>query len=236
MPSFAKRCTDPEIMDDLLYAGSMMDQTLRELEIINRWLGGNAVTLNALSHTLDNANQRHLEIADLGCGRGDMLRHIKQWADKRKLDVSLTGIDANPYIINAARKNLNDLPVNFRTVNILSEEFEELHYDIIIGTLFYHHFSDAELIAFFSKLRTQCRIGFIINDIHRHPLAYYSIKVLTQLFSRSDMVKYDAPLSVLRAFTRRELENILTLAGFTQYELNWRWAFRWQICVRTTPS
>ena len=45
MPSFANRSTDPEIMDDLLYAGSMMDQTLRELEIINRWLGGNAVTL-----------------------------------------------------------------------------------------------------------------------------------------------------------------------------------------------
>jgi 2-polyprenyl-3-methyl-5-hydroxy-6-metoxy-1,4-benzoquinol methylase len=236
MPSFAKRCTDPEIMDDLLYAGSMMDQTLRELEIINRWLGGNAVTLNALSHTVDNANQRHLEIADLGCGRGDMLRHIKHWADKRKLDVSLTGIDANPYIINAARKNLKDLSVNFRTVNILSEEFEELHYDIVIGTLFYHHFSDAELVAFFSKLRTQCRIGFIINDIHRHPLAYYSIKVLTQLFSRSDMVKYDAPLSVLRAFTRLELENILKHAGFTQYELNWRWAFRWQICVRTMQS
>ena len=220
-------------MDDLLYAGSMMDQTLRELEIINRWLGGNAVTLSALSRTVGETNQRHLEIADLGCGGGDMLRHIKRWADKRKLDVSLTGIDANPYIINAARKNLEDLSVKFRTVNILSEEFEVLHYDIIIGTLFYHHFSDTELIAFFSRLRTRCRIGFIINDIHRHPLAYYSIKVLTQLFSRSDMVKYDAPLSVLRAFTRRELENILKLAGFTDYELNWRWAFRWQICVRT---
>jgi 2-polyprenyl-3-methyl-5-hydroxy-6-metoxy-1,4-benzoquinol methylase len=233
MPSFANRSTDPEIMDDLHYAGSMMDQTLRELEIINRWLGGNAVTISALCKTVGGSNQRRLEIADLGCGRGDMLRHIQHWAKSRKLQVSLTGIDANPYIIEAARHNLRDDTINLQSINILSPEFQALNYDIVIGTLFYHHFTDAELIAFFDRLRKQCRMGFIINDIHRHPLAYYSIKMLTQLFSRSDMVKYDAPLSVLRAFTKSELENILQRAGCTSYTLNWRWAFRWQICVKT---
>ena len=234
MPSFVTRSTEPEIMDDLQYAGTMMDQTLRELEVINRWLGGNAVTLGALSRTVGNTTHQALEIADLGCGRGDMLRHVQHWADKRNLKVSLTGIDANPYIIDAARKNLADMSVNFKAINILSEEFELLHYDVVIGTLFYHHFTDEELVSFFSRLRSQCHIGFIINDIHRHPLAYYSIKMLTQLFSRSDMVKYDAPLSVLRAFTKRELENILARAGCTNYQLRWCWAFRWQICVTTS--
>ena len=55
MPSFTKRSTEPEIMDDLQFAGTMMDQTLRELEIINRWLGGNAVTIDALSRTVGKA-------------------------------------------------------------------------------------------------------------------------------------------------------------------------------------
>ena len=234
MPTFASRSTEPEIMDDLQYAGSMMDQTLKELEVINRWLGGNDVTLGALSQIVEGKSLRRLEIADLGCGRGDMLRHIQRWATRRSVPVTLTGIDANPYITNAARNNLTDITANLQSVNILSKEFATQHYDIVIGTLFYHHFTDAELISFFSKLRGQCRIGFIINDIHRHPLAYYSIKVLTQLFSRSDMVKYDAPLSVLRAFTKRELKNILAQAGCTQYQLRWRWAFRWQICVYTS--
>ena len=234
MPSFANRSTDPEIMDDLNYAGSMMDQTLRELEIINRWLGGNAVTIDALNRIVGSSGKQRLEIADLGCGRGDMLRHIQRWAKRRQLEVSLTGIDANPYIVQAARNNLNDETVSLESVNILSPEFESLHYDVVIGTLFYHHFTDHQLVTFFSKLRKQCRVGFIINDIHRHPLAYYSIKLLTQLFSRSDMVKFDAPLSVLRAFTKSELENILRAAGCTSYNLNWRWAFRWQICVATS--
>jgi 2-polyprenyl-3-methyl-5-hydroxy-6-metoxy-1,4-benzoquinol methylase len=233
MPSFAQRSTAPEIMDDLQYAGSIMDQTLRELEIINRWLGGNAVTLSALRALTKRNQQKHLTIADLGCGRGDMLRHIQRWAHKRDITVALTGIDANPYIIDAARRNLNELPVQLRSINVLSNDFQKLQFDVVIGTLFFHHFSDAELISFFSKLRTQCRLGFIINDIHRHPLAFYAIKVLTQLFSRSSMVKYDAPLSVLRAFTRAELENILRRAGCADYQLKWRWAFRWQIFVKT---
>lgn len=255
MPSFANRSDKPEIMDDLNYAGGMMDQTLRELEIINRWLGGNAVTLSAIGRLLRMApvdrdegatvpsdprnlqgsaargTGRHLEIADLGCGRGDMLRHIFQWAHRRGLNVSLTGIDANPYIIDSAQRNLKDLPVDLKSINIFSGSFKAMTFDVVIGTLFYHHFTDAELVTFFSHLRERCRIGFIINDIHRHPLAYHSIRLLTQMFSRSDMVKYDAPLSVLRAFTRKELEDILDRAGCTRYSVRWRWAFRWQICV-----
>ncbi|MGC3948318.1 MAG: 3-oxoacyl-[acyl-carrier-protein] synthase III C-terminal domain-containing protein [Chryseolinea sp.] len=76
MSSFSTRSTDPEIMDDLKYAGSMMDQTLKELEVINRWLGGNDVTLRALSQIVEGKAHKSLDIADLGCGRGDMLRHI----------------------------------------------------------------------------------------------------------------------------------------------------------------
>lgn len=233
MPSFAHRSGEPEIMDDLQYAGSMMDQTLRELEIINRWLGGNAVTLNALDELVGAAPDKSLDIADLGCGRGDMLRHIQRWAMRRDIAVDLTGIDANPYIINAARRNLGNTPAKLEAIDVLSAEFQNLQFDVVIGTLFYHHFTDEQLIAFFSKLRLQCRKGFIINDIHRHPLAYYSIKLLTTLFSRSSMVKYDAPLSVLRAFKRQELETILLSAGCNHYQMSWRWAFRWQVYVKT---
>jgi 2-polyprenyl-3-methyl-5-hydroxy-6-metoxy-1,4-benzoquinol methylase len=221
-------------MDDLQYAGSIMDQTLRELEVINRWLGGNAVTLSALHALTKSTEHRHLAIADLGCGRGDMLRHIHRWAQHRNIDVTLTGIDANPYIIDAARRNLGQFPADLKSINVLSEEFRRLEFDVVIGTLFYHHFSNTELISFFSTLRTQCRVGFIINDIHRHPLAYYSIKFLTQWFSKSTMVKFDAPLSVLRAFTKPELQSILHQAGCNQYKLKWRWAFRWQIFVKTS--
>jgi hypothetical protein len=45
------------------------------------------------------------------------------------------------------------------------------------------------------------------------------------------MVKYDAPLSVQRAFKRNELELILEKAGIMNYKLRWKWAFRWQLII-----
>jgi hypothetical protein len=67
--------------------------------------------------------------------------------------------------------------------------------------------------------------------LHRHPVAYYSIKALTNLFSGSYLVKNDAPLSVLRAFRKKELQNLLLAAGIKNYSLRWKWAFRWQLIL-----
>ena len=223
-------------MDDLGYAGDLMDKTLRELEIINRWLGGNKVTITALKELLiARPSTSAIHIVDLGCGRGDMLRHIKQWAKENNIKVRLTGIDANPYITAAARKNLNDPDIEFLTVNIFSDEFHRMNFDVVIGTLFFHHFDDQELIDFFKAVKMQTRLGLIINDIHRHPLSFYSIRLLTQLFSKSSMVKYDAPLSVLRAFKKKELINILQKSELQSFSIRWKWAFRWQILADTSP-
>jgi hypothetical protein len=110
--------------------------------------------------------------------------------------------------------------------SLLQEQF-----DIITATLFLHHFKEEELIQLLKTWKQQARLGIVINDLHRHPFAYYSIKALTSLFSRSAMVKFDAPLSVLRGFTRDEWLFLLKNAGISKYTLRWRWAFRWQIII-----
>lgn len=235
MPDLAARSDETEIMDNLSCAGAVVDQTLRELEVINRWLGGNQVTINALDHLLQQ--QRPLQaqpliIADLGCGGGDMLRLIYRWAVRRGITVTLVGIDANPHIIEFARENLRDVPgVTLLAEDVFSAAFKTMRFDVVIGTLFYHHFTQQQLTGLFSDLKKQTRLGLVVNDIHRHPMAYHSIKLLTKLFSRSAMVKYDAPLSVRRAFSRNELAEIFRAAGLPTAVIRWRWAFRWQVVV-----
>jgi SAM-dependent methyltransferase len=235
MPNFSDRSTEIEIMDDLLCAGEVVHQTLRELEFINKWLGGNAVTITALELLLkDCPGNGAITIVDLGCGGGDMLRMIQRWTVEKAISVKLIGIDANPHIIAFARKNLQDLPqIEFLSLDIFSDEFKNLRFDVVLGTLFYHHFTDEQLSAFFKNLRYQAKKGIIINDIHRHPLAYYPIKWLTALFSRSSMVKFDAPLSVLRAFKKQEIIGILKNAKIQDFRLQWKWAFRWRVIIPT---
>jgi 2-polyprenyl-3-methyl-5-hydroxy-6-metoxy-1,4-benzoquinol methylase len=234
MPDFSTRSSEAEIMDDLNCTGYVLERTLRELEIINKWLGGNRITIDALEQLLESyPKDREITIVDLGCGGGDMLRIIDSWGKNKKFRLILTGIDANPNIVAFAKQNLAPYPhIQFQTLNIFSEEFRSQKYDIVIGTLFYHHFSNDQLIQFFRQLKKQVAIGFIINDIHRHWFAYYSIKLLTQSFSKSSMVKYDAPLSVLRAFKGRELRKMLERTAAENFTIRWKWAFRWQVIAK----
>jgi 2-polyprenyl-3-methyl-5-hydroxy-6-metoxy-1,4-benzoquinol methylase len=233
MSAFSQRSNAIEIMDDLHCAGEVVDQTLRELEIINRLLGGNYVTLSGVKTLLKNRSSNEtITIADLGCGGGDMLKLITLWGRKNYLELQLTGIDANPNIIAFARKNSEGFPeIKYEVNNIFSGEFMAKKYDLILATLFMHHFTEDQLVEVFRSLKTQAAIGIVINDIHRHWFAFHSIRVLTQVFSKSKMVKYDAPLSVLRAFKKSELESILQKAGIETYQLKWKWAFRWQLII-----
>lgn len=236
---FDKRSNEKEIMDDLAYGGADMDQALHELEFINKWLGGNALTTSGIQEIMQ-VKKLHarkddpLSIADLGCGSGDMLRQIAQWSRKASLPVALTGIDANQYIINVAKSKSHAFPeITYKALNIFSEEFQQLQFDIITCTLFTHHFDDTTLVQLFSQLKHQAKKAILINDLHRHPLAYHSIDLLTAAFSRSPMVRNDAKLSVLRSFSKDDWQTILSRAGIQEYTIRWCWAFRWKLIVWT---
>jgi len=237
MPDLSTRAALIEQMDDLQVSGADLHQALHELDQINFLLGGNYVTLKGIDMLIRRHNNGlPLRIADLGCGSGDILRRIRALTRKRNVDAVLTGFDANPNVINYAIAHTPAIcDVQYEEVDIFSDDFKRQTFDIVTGTLFFHHFTSEELIRFFSDLRKQTRVGIVINDIHRHWFAYHSIRMLTRIFSRSAMVKHDAPASVMRAFKRSDLRIILEEAGFRDYRIRWCWAFRWQVVIPLKP-
>ena len=218
-------------MDDLTLSGEELRRNLAELEVINNWLGGHKVVLDALEQ-LQVPENYTLRIADIGCGGGDTLKSIANWARRRSIKVELEGIDANDFMVQYARRHCADFPeVSIAQYNVFSEAFAAQKYDVIVCSLFCHHFTDAQLVQLFNQLYNQASMAVIINDLHRHWLAYYSIKYITAAFSGSRLVKNDAPLSVWRAFKREELEQLVKQAGIQKYNLRWMWAFRWQLVL-----
>jgi hypothetical protein len=103
--------------------------------------------------------------------------------------------------------------------------------DIIFSSLFCHHFTDEQLVSQLTWMHQHSTVGFFINDLHRNWLALRSISILTKLFSRSYLVKNDAPLSVARGFLKKEWEAIAQLAGI-DVEVKWQWAFRHLLIAR----
>ena len=222
------RSDEIEIMDDLEISGEVVDQTLRELNTINRFLGGNEISVSAFRRMVNG--RIRISLADLGCGGGDIMIQMARWCRKKGVEGSFLGIDANANIVNYARNHTENYPeISFEPINIFSDEFKSQQVDIIHCCLFTHHFTEEELITLFKQFKKQARIGVIINDLHRHPLAYWSIKLLTHLFSKSEMVRNDAAVSVARGFKRSELTDILEKAGIGDYKLSWKWAFRWKL-------
>lgn len=230
MIDFTKRSYEPELMDDFSCGGDELKQTLAELKTINRLLGGNKVTTDGLKKLLKNHSSGTIRIADVGCGGGDMLQVMQKWGKRTGLDLEFLGIDANPHTIQLAKETFSENPkIAFEVDDVLSESFHQKPIDIVTCTLFTHHFNDEELKQMFAAFLKKAKVGVVVNDLHRNPIAYYSIKYLTKFFSKSPMVIHDAPLSVQRSFTKRELYRLLNDLGFKKIEISWHWAFRWQV-------
>ena len=223
--NFRHRSYQSELLDRPDIPFEDIKRNMRELNFINTWLGGHAITLNGVA-ALMNA-KGPVTICEIGCGGGDNLVAIKNWCEKRNIRVAFIGIDINPHCIEVAAKRI------LTNIQLITSDYKEVELetppDIIFSSLFCHHFSDREMVKQLQWMKTNARLGFFINDLHRHKVAYYSIKVLTNLFSKSYLVKHDAPLSVARGFTKDEWIQFFSIAGISDFSIEWKWAFRWLI-------
>ena len=227
------RSTEEEIMDDLSMKGEMLRQTLDKIAQINKRLGGNQATISGL-HTLLKAEAKDsvISIVDLGCGSGDMLRAVTDFGRKNNFIFKLTGIDANEYTINYARKlSVNYPEISYIKMDILSDEFSDITFDVVITTLFLHHFTNQQIEELLTPVVNKARIGVVINDLHRSSTAYYLFKGIS-LFIKNPMVKKDGAISVLRGFKKNELISISKKLKDSVSTIHWKWAFRYQWIIK----
>ena len=169
---------------------------------------------------------------DIGCGGGDVLRTIAQWAEKKSIPVKLIGVDMNPLMTRFAEERSKRFSnISYRTLNVWDDRLLDEKADITMNSLFCHHFDDPGLVQLMCRMCALANKAVIINDLHRHWFAYHSIKWITAAFSKTYLVKYDAPLSVARSLRRAEWESVLLKAGIEKYAISWKWAWRWQIII-----
>jgi SAM-dependent methyltransferase len=238
MSLFSHRSRQLELLDAPQIPFADIRQNMRELDTINTLLGGHRITLKgleALLHPQHKAQQ--FSLLEIGCGDGNNLRVIKQWALKKGYKLELTGVDYNPSCIDYAQQVPENEGIRFYCSDYRQTPIQvKPHF--IFSSLFCHHFSNRELVAQLQWMQQNSLLGFFINDLHRHPLAYHSIRLLTRLFSKSYLVKNDAPLSVLRGFTKPEWKALLQQADLKEASCTWMWAFRWLIVAhhQYTPN
>jgi 2-polyprenyl-3-methyl-5-hydroxy-6-metoxy-1,4-benzoquinol methylase len=229
--NFRSRSYTPELLDNETIPTEDLYQNLRELDFINQWLGGHKVVLDGVKALLKkNPALQTVSIMEIGSGGGDNLRETGKLLKTKGIAYQLHGVDLKEDCVQFARRQPS-AQINYQICDYRLADTGPAKPQFIFNSLFCHHFTDEQLVKMLQWLYQNAGKGFFIADLHRHALAYYAIKWLTKLFSKSYLVRNDAPLSVLRGFSRSEWQNLLAQAGISRYTIQWKWAFRWLIIV-----
>ena len=218
----AERRLTPEIMDDPAIDAATFAEVLRDLAKVNRVTMAGRPTLQFLERAAKGRDS--LSVLDVGYGHGDMLRRIARWGDERELDLQLTGIDLDPRSEPIARA-ATTARIDYRT-----GDYADLAgpFDCVVSSLVAHHMDDAQLVAFLRWMDDNARVGWFVNDLHRHTLSYLGYPLLARVAGWHRIVRKDGQTSIARAFRPADWRRLLDRAG-VEARIERRFPFR--LCI-----
>lgn len=224
------RSTQSEIMDSLDFKGAEMQHVLKDLKTVNKYLGGNKITINGIQRLLKNhPKSKQIILLDIGCGDGESLRKCSDFARKKGFNFKCIGIDFNENIIEYAQQKSADYPnLEFRKVDVISEENLIPNCDIALFTLFLHHLSNEEIENLLRSVLQKSKLGLIINDLHRSKQAFNLFQIASKLLLRTKIARHDGLVSIARGFGKKDLESISEKIKNQQTTIRWKWAYRYQ--------
>jgi 2-polyprenyl-3-methyl-5-hydroxy-6-metoxy-1,4-benzoquinol methylase len=219
------RSTADEWMDDATATEAAFRGALRDLERINRVTLAYRPTLRWLDRLVRQTGLRELSILDVGAGGGDMLRAIHHWAARQRVTVHLTGLDRSPWAGRVAADA--GTPASWITEDLFALD-PARRFDVVICSLFTHHLPDPVLVRFLRWIDARATRGWLISDLHRHPIPWAAVWAGVRLFRMDPMVVHDSTVSIARGFLRADWRRVLDAAG-VQAEIRWALPFRWTV-------
>ena len=233
--NFNKRSTAPELMDDAELPEAELRLALKDLAVVNKYLGGNQITITALEGMITSQPDKKLwRVMDVGCGDGEVLRQIARHFKNLDYKIDFIGLDINEKSIARARKKSEGIShLTFSTQNILTLDAATAGCDIILCTLTMHHFTDQQICTFIKTFVQLASTGVIINDLQRSKIAYHLFQLFSGIFMKSKIAKYDGKVSIARAFKKEELETYSKQLALDSYSIQWKWAFRYLWVIKT---
>jgi hypothetical protein len=219
-------------MDEPTVAPEVLAACLGDLAKVNTVTLARPPTLAWLRHAVRGSGpDGAFSLLDVGYGQGDMLRAIYAWSLRAKLRARLFGIDLSPSSAPAARAATDpDWPIDYLVGDVLQFEPPQ-GLDFAISSLVTHHMTDDQLVRFITWMEANTRRGWFINDLHRHPVAYYGFTALSFAARWHPFVRHDGPLSVARSFRRPDWERLVAAAGLALTDVTIDWRFPFRLCV-----
>lgn len=232
-----KRANARELLDEGELDLSELEKSLREVWAVNRYMGGNPALFRHLRKMLaERAKARAregegakqpLRLLDVATGLADIPLALMQWKSMRDGQASVTCIDIHPGMIELASRRTASCPsIVVAKADGTSLPYADRSFDIAFCNLALHHLDEEQAVKLLAEMDRVARIGWVVTDLERRQLAYWSAKLLARLVWRSPVTKHDGPLSVRRSYTAAEAGELLRRAGIHGGRVHKHFPFR----------
>ncbi|HEY2919450.1 MAG TPA: methyltransferase domain-containing protein [Candidatus Binatia bacterium] len=222
-----KRSSEKEMMDLPGQPKELLADDLRNLRIINRYLGCYRNVLRGLARLVGEQKLHRFTLLDVGTGSGDIPTVIAHWARRQQIAARITGLEREAATVEEAVDQTRSFPeITIVRGDATAPPFGAGSFDFVLTSQLLHHFKDEQIIVLLRTWARLARRGIIVSDLVRHPVAYHGIRLLTKGFTRNTMTRTDAPLSVQRACTISEWQELFRRADVGRLRVQWMFPFR----------
>lgn len=234
MPFFralATRAQEDELMDDFSMGGEELSEALKHLRRLNKIFAAAGPTRHGVEKLWKALGKPgSLSILDVGAGSGDVNHKLLNWADQRGVELNVTLVDMTEEACEEAKLLFKD-ESRVKVQRIDVKELDDGIADIVTGSQFVHHFDGDELLEIVTHMLRASRYGVVINDIHRHPVSYGAVWLMTRLISRNRYIRHDGPLSVAKGFKSRDWLELKMRLNHATMTYTWEPLFRYSVVI-----
>jgi ubiquinone/menaquinone biosynthesis C-methylase UbiE len=202
-----------ELMDEDPSNGEAADWrgSVHDLARVNSLLGG----LRLMRIEIDRMPVPPRSILDVGTGGADMPVFMLDHLRSRGVTATCVAVDRSAMMLSIAAERLAGRDdVRLQIADATALPFPDSSFDLATLVLALHHFDGQSAIAALRELARVART-VIVNDLRRNAVAWAFARLAFPLFTRNRFTLYDGPLSVLRAYTPSEAQELAQQAGWT---------------------
>jgi ubiquinone/menaquinone biosynthesis C-methylase UbiE len=231
-----EQVTEPEWMDAPGHSRDVIADNLNDLRRVNRALGGVRLTLEPLRR-LAACVPAHdtLRVLDVATGGADIPRAVAEWAARGGRSLLLVASDVSlDFLLVARQQRGGDCRILYVVADARRLPFEGGAFHVVTSSLALHHMLPDEASDMLAESRRCASLGVVVNDIVRGWLGYYGAFVASRLGSRNVLTWHDGPLSVLRAYTRREMEALASAVGLRP--VRWDSFLFYRVALTAVPT
>jgi 2-polyprenyl-3-methyl-5-hydroxy-6-metoxy-1,4-benzoquinol methylase len=183
--------------------------TYRQFYTINKLLSGWSRLFDHYLKPVIEAKNGNATILDIGCGGGDILKHLDSLCQKEGFNVQLTGADPDSRAQRFFEMNLKSRKIRFEKKTSRQLVENGASFDIVISNHLLHHLTNSEVSSLCRDSEQLTKEIALFNDIERSDIGYGLFAATTPLLFRNSFISADGKISIRRSFRKGELSQLV---------------------------